>query len=164
MEHQQPTLKRQGMSAKPTTWRTGERKPLGDTCPMQQVHIFYHKGPVTQMCQQVQQDYGTLPRLQSTLDKLQKRLSKTEDKNGGMGICTRMGLCSLENQRRGENAPDLMPVRTGISTSLRMGLVKKNSRLVIVCDEKLVQVPYGNETLTFCGNGSSNRRESPVTL
>ncbi|GJQ91999.1 putative reverse transcriptase domain-containing protein [Tanacetum coccineum] len=23
---------------------------------------------------------------------------------------------------------------------------------VIVCDEKLVQVPYGNETLTFCGN------------
>ncbi|GJQ93356.1 putative reverse transcriptase domain-containing protein [Tanacetum coccineum] len=27
---------------------------------------------------------------------------------------------------------------------------------VIVCDEKLVQIPYGNETLTFCGNKSSN--------
>nr|GFC42902.1 putative reverse transcriptase domain-containing protein [Tanacetum cinerariifolium] len=32
---------------------------------------------------------------------------------------------------------------------------------VIVCDEKLVQIPYGNETLTFCGNESNNGRESP---
>ncbi|GKC02829.1 putative reverse transcriptase domain-containing protein [Tanacetum coccineum] len=41
---------------------------------------------------------------------------------------------------------------------------------VIVCDEKLVlneklvQVPYGNETLTFCGNKSSNGRESQLTI
>ncbi|GKG00793.1 hypothetical protein Tco_0302483, partial [Tanacetum coccineum] len=35
---------------------------------------------------------------------------------------------------------------------------------VIVCDEKLVQVPYGNETLTFCGNKSSNGRESWLTV
>ncbi|GJV86074.1 putative reverse transcriptase domain-containing protein [Tanacetum coccineum] len=33
-----------------------------------------------------------------------------------------------------------------------------------VCDEKLVQVPYGNETLTFCGNESSNGRESRLTV
>ncbi|GJQ91950.1 putative reverse transcriptase domain-containing protein [Tanacetum coccineum] len=35
---------------------------------------------------------------------------------------------------------------------------------VIVYDEKLVQIPYGNETLTFCGNESSNRRESWLTV
>ncbi|GJW04369.1 putative reverse transcriptase domain-containing protein [Tanacetum coccineum] len=35
---------------------------------------------------------------------------------------------------------------------------------VIVCDKKLVQVPYGNETLTFCGNESSNGRESRLTV
>ncbi|GJY09551.1 putative reverse transcriptase domain-containing protein, partial [Tanacetum coccineum] len=35
---------------------------------------------------------------------------------------------------------------------------------VIVCDEKLVQIPYGNETLTFCGNKSSNGRESRLTV
>ncbi|GJR14825.1 hypothetical protein Tco_0797477 [Tanacetum coccineum] len=35
---------------------------------------------------------------------------------------------------------------------------------VIVCDEKLVQVPYGNETLTFCGNESSNGSESRLTV
>ncbi|GKB51306.1 putative reverse transcriptase domain-containing protein [Tanacetum coccineum] len=35
---------------------------------------------------------------------------------------------------------------------------------VIVCDEKLVQVPYGNETLTFCGNKCRNGRESRLTV
>ncbi|GKG26069.1 hypothetical protein Tco_0399215, partial [Tanacetum coccineum] len=35
---------------------------------------------------------------------------------------------------------------------------------VIVCDEKLVQVPYGNETLTFRGNKSSDGRESRLTV
>ncbi|GJR18403.1 putative reverse transcriptase domain-containing protein [Tanacetum coccineum] len=35
---------------------------------------------------------------------------------------------------------------------------------VIVCDEKLVQIPYGNKTLTFCGNESSNGRESRLTV
>ncbi|GJW26236.1 putative reverse transcriptase domain-containing protein [Tanacetum coccineum] len=35
---------------------------------------------------------------------------------------------------------------------------------VIVCDEKLVRVPYRNETLTFHGNKSSDRRESRLTI
>ncbi|GKG07000.1 putative reverse transcriptase domain-containing protein, partial [Tanacetum coccineum] len=35
---------------------------------------------------------------------------------------------------------------------------------VIVCDKKLVQIPYGNETLTFCGNESSNGRESQLIV
>nr|GEY95267.1 putative reverse transcriptase domain-containing protein [Tanacetum cinerariifolium] len=35
---------------------------------------------------------------------------------------------------------------------------------VIVCDEKLVQIPYGNETLTFLGNESNNGRESCLAV
>nr|GEZ11150.1 putative reverse transcriptase domain-containing protein [Tanacetum cinerariifolium] len=35
---------------------------------------------------------------------------------------------------------------------------------VIVCDEKLVQIPYGNETLTFRGNKSNNGRESRLAV
>ncbi|GJW95759.1 putative reverse transcriptase domain-containing protein [Tanacetum coccineum] len=35
---------------------------------------------------------------------------------------------------------------------------------VIVCDEKLVQIPYGNETLIFQGNESNNGRESRLTI
>ncbi|GJS14953.1 hypothetical protein Tco_0409425 [Tanacetum coccineum] len=35
---------------------------------------------------------------------------------------------------------------------------------VIVCDEKLVRVPFGNETLIFRGNESNNGRESRLTI
>nr|GEX35302.1 putative reverse transcriptase domain-containing protein [Tanacetum cinerariifolium] len=35
---------------------------------------------------------------------------------------------------------------------------------VIVCDEKLVRMPYRNETLTFCDNESNNERESQLTV
>ncbi|GKC53440.1 putative reverse transcriptase domain-containing protein, partial [Tanacetum coccineum] len=35
---------------------------------------------------------------------------------------------------------------------------------VIVCDEKLVRIPYGNETLVFCGNESNDGRESQLTI
>nr|GEY31319.1 hypothetical protein [Tanacetum cinerariifolium] len=35
---------------------------------------------------------------------------------------------------------------------------------VIVCDEKLVQIPYGNETLTFRGNESNNGRKSRLAV
>nr|GFB47868.1 reverse transcriptase domain-containing protein [Tanacetum cinerariifolium] len=35
---------------------------------------------------------------------------------------------------------------------------------VIVCDEKLVRIPYGNETLTFRGNKSNNGGESRLTV
>ncbi|GKF40405.1 putative reverse transcriptase domain-containing protein, partial [Tanacetum coccineum] len=35
---------------------------------------------------------------------------------------------------------------------------------VIVCDEKLVQIPYGDETLIFCGNKSNDERVSRLTI
>ncbi|GJV26106.1 putative reverse transcriptase domain-containing protein [Tanacetum coccineum] len=59
---------------------------------------------------------------------------------------------------------DLMPVELG-SFDIIIGMNwLRRCHIVIVCDEKLVQVPYGNETLTFCGNESSNGRESRLTV
>ncbi|GKC92325.1 putative reverse transcriptase domain-containing protein, partial [Tanacetum coccineum] len=59
---------------------------------------------------------------------------------------------------------DLMPVELG-SFNVIIGMDwLRRCHAVIVCDEKLVQVPYGNETLTFCGNESRNRRESRLTV
>ncbi|GJS55221.1 putative reverse transcriptase domain-containing protein [Tanacetum coccineum] len=59
---------------------------------------------------------------------------------------------------------DLMPVELGsFDVIIGMDWLRKY-HAVIVCDEKLVQVPYGNETLTFCGNESSNGRESRLTV
>ncbi|GJS47840.1 putative reverse transcriptase domain-containing protein [Tanacetum coccineum] len=59
---------------------------------------------------------------------------------------------------------DLMPVELG-SFDVIIGMDwLRRYHAVIVCDEKLVQIPYGNETLTFCGNESSNGRESRLAV
>ncbi|GJU12984.1 putative reverse transcriptase domain-containing protein [Tanacetum coccineum] len=59
---------------------------------------------------------------------------------------------------------DLMPIELG-SFDVIIGMDwLTRCHAVIVCDEKLVQVPYGNETLTFCGKESSNGREYRLTV
>ncbi|GJV63478.1 putative reverse transcriptase domain-containing protein [Tanacetum coccineum] len=59
---------------------------------------------------------------------------------------------------------DLMPVELG-SFDVIIGMDwLRRCHAVIVCDEKLVRVPYGNETLTFYGNESSNGREPRLTV
>ncbi|GKD06118.1 putative reverse transcriptase domain-containing protein [Tanacetum coccineum] len=57
---------------------------------------------------------------------------------------------------------DLMLVELGsFDVIISMDWLRR-CHVVIVCDEKLVQVPYGNETLTFCGNESSHGERIPV--
>ncbi|GJU94585.1 putative reverse transcriptase domain-containing protein [Tanacetum coccineum] len=59
---------------------------------------------------------------------------------------------------------DLMPVELG-SFDVIIGMDwLRRCHAVILCDEKLVQIPYGNETLTFGGNESNNGRESRLTV
>ncbi|GKE64406.1 hypothetical protein Tco_1518567 [Tanacetum coccineum] len=56
-----------------------------------------------------------------------------------------------------------MPVELG-SFDVIIGMDwLRRCHAVIVC-EKLVQIPYESETLTFCGNESSNGRESRLTV
>ncbi|GKA70941.1 putative reverse transcriptase domain-containing protein, partial [Tanacetum coccineum] len=59
---------------------------------------------------------------------------------------------------------DLMPVELGsFDIIIGMDWLRKY-HAVIVCDEKLVQIPYRNETLIFHGNESNNGRESWLTI
>nr|GEV45177.1 putative reverse transcriptase domain-containing protein [Tanacetum cinerariifolium] len=59
---------------------------------------------------------------------------------------------------------DLMPVEVG-SFDIIIGMdCLRRCHAMIVCDEKLVRIPYGNETLTFRGNKSNNGRESRLTV
>nr|GEU82801.1 putative reverse transcriptase domain-containing protein [Tanacetum cinerariifolium] len=59
---------------------------------------------------------------------------------------------------------DLMPVELG-SFYVIIGMDwLRRCHAMIVCDEKLVRVPYGNETLIFRGNQSNNGRESRLTV
>nr|GEX32072.1 reverse transcriptase domain-containing protein [Tanacetum cinerariifolium] len=59
---------------------------------------------------------------------------------------------------------DLMLVELG-SFDVIIGMDwLRRCHAVIVCDDKLVQILYGNETLTFRGNKSNNGRESRLTV
>nr|GEV00909.1 reverse transcriptase domain-containing protein [Tanacetum cinerariifolium] len=59
---------------------------------------------------------------------------------------------------------DLMPIELG-SFDVIIGMDwLRRCHAVIVCDEKLVRVPYGDETLIFCGGESNDKRESWLTI
>ncbi|GKD32914.1 putative reverse transcriptase domain-containing protein [Tanacetum coccineum] len=59
---------------------------------------------------------------------------------------------------------DLLPVDLGsFDVIIGMDWLRK-CHAVIICDEKLVQIPYENETLTFHGNKSNYGRESQLTV
>ncbi|GJT60061.1 putative reverse transcriptase domain-containing protein [Tanacetum coccineum] len=59
---------------------------------------------------------------------------------------------------------DLMPVELcSFDVIIGMDWLRR-CHAVIVYDEKLVRIPFGNETLTFLGNKSNNGRESRLTI
>ncbi|GJV12208.1 putative reverse transcriptase domain-containing protein [Tanacetum coccineum] len=80
-----------------------------------------------------------------------------------VGIDTIIRGCTLNFLDHPFNI-DLMPVELGsFDVIISMDWLRR-CHAVIVCDEKLVRVPYGNETLTFRGNKSNNGRESWLTV
>ncbi|GJX31597.1 putative reverse transcriptase domain-containing protein [Tanacetum coccineum] len=59
---------------------------------------------------------------------------------------------------------DLMPVEMGsFEVIIGMDWLSKY-HAIIVCDEKLVYVPFGNEILTFHGDGSNNGHKSRLNI
>ncbi|GJZ07862.1 putative reverse transcriptase domain-containing protein [Tanacetum coccineum] len=76
-----------------------------------------------------------------------------------VGVDTIMRGCTLNFLNHPFNI-DLMPVELG---SFGMDWLRR-CHAVIVCDEKLVRIPYGNETLIFHGNESNDGRESRLAI
>ncbi|GJR30151.1 putative reverse transcriptase domain-containing protein [Tanacetum coccineum] len=80
-----------------------------------------------------------------------------------VGVDTIMRGCTLNFLNHPFNI-DLMPVELG-SFDVIIGMDwLRRCHAVIVCDEKLVRIPYGNETLIFRGNESNDGRESRLTI
>ncbi|GJY48245.1 putative reverse transcriptase domain-containing protein, partial [Tanacetum coccineum] len=80
-----------------------------------------------------------------------------------VGVDTIMRGCTLNFLNHPFNI-DLMLVELG-SFDVIIGIDwLRRCHAMIVCDEKLVRVPYGNETLTFHGNESNDGRESRLTI
>ncbi|GKC59274.1 putative reverse transcriptase domain-containing protein [Tanacetum coccineum] len=80
-----------------------------------------------------------------------------------VGIDTIIRDCTL-NFLNHPFSIDLMPVELG-SFEVIIGMDwLRRCHVVIVCDEKLVRIPYRNETLIFCGNKSNDGRESRLAI
>nr|GEW42504.1 putative reverse transcriptase domain-containing protein [Tanacetum cinerariifolium] len=80
-----------------------------------------------------------------------------------VGVDTIMRGCTLNFLNHPFNI-DLMPVELG-SFDVIIGMDRlRRCHVVIVCDEKLVRVPYGDKTLIFCGDESNDGRESRLTI
>ncbi|GKB35043.1 putative reverse transcriptase domain-containing protein [Tanacetum coccineum] len=80
-----------------------------------------------------------------------------------VGIDTIIRGCTLNFLNHPFNI-DLMPVELGsFDVIISMDWLRR-CHAVIVCDEKLVRVPYGNETLIFRGNESNDGRESRLAI
>ncbi|GKA64485.1 putative reverse transcriptase domain-containing protein [Tanacetum coccineum] len=80
-----------------------------------------------------------------------------------VGVDTIMRGCTLNFLNHRFNI-DPMPVERG-SFDVIIGMDwLRRCHIVIVCDEKHVRIPYGNETLIFCSNESNNGRESRLTI
>nr|GEV20555.1 hypothetical protein [Tanacetum cinerariifolium] len=80
-----------------------------------------------------------------------------------VGVDTIMRGCTLNFLNHPFNI-DLMPVELG-SFDVIIGMEwLRRCHAMIVCDEKIVRIPYGNETLTFHGNESNNERESRLLV
>ncbi|GJT39461.1 putative reverse transcriptase domain-containing protein [Tanacetum coccineum] len=71
--------------------------------------------------------------------------------------------CTLNFMNHSFNI-DLMPVKLdSFDVIIGMDWLSKY-HAVIVCDEKLVRVPFGNEILIFCGDESNNGPESRLNI
>ncbi|GJR68984.1 putative reverse transcriptase domain-containing protein [Tanacetum coccineum] len=80
-----------------------------------------------------------------------------------VGIDTIIQGCTLNFLNHSFNI-DLMPTELGSFDIIIVMDWLRKYHAVIVCDEKLVQIPYGNETFIFHGNESNNGRESWLTI
>nr|GEZ17079.1 putative reverse transcriptase domain-containing protein [Tanacetum cinerariifolium] len=80
-----------------------------------------------------------------------------------VGVNTIMRGCTLNFLNHPFNI-DLMPIELG-SFDVIIGMDwLRRCHAVIVCDEKLVRVPYGNETLIFQGDESNDGKESRLEI
>ncbi|GKD51634.1 putative reverse transcriptase domain-containing protein [Tanacetum coccineum] len=80
-----------------------------------------------------------------------------------VGVDTIMRGCTLNFLNHPFNI-DLMPVELS-SFDVIIGIDwLRRCHAVIVCDEKLIRIPYGNETLVFRGNKSNDGRESQLIV
>ncbi|GJZ39458.1 putative reverse transcriptase domain-containing protein [Tanacetum coccineum] len=172
---------RDRMSPRSTIWGRVKRSRMVDLCPSAPSAIFIIMAHVLRNATNVT-SLGHLERLSKLKNKdggnrsaqgwvyavrnAEKKRNASRDPDSNVvtvGIDTIVQGCTLNFLNHPFNI-DLMPVELG-SFDVIIGMDwLRRCHVVIVCDEKLVRIPYGNETLIFHGDESNNGRESRLTI
>ncbi|GJT09231.1 putative reverse transcriptase domain-containing protein [Tanacetum coccineum] len=164
------------MSPRSTIWGHAKRSLMGDPCLSAPSAIFTTTVCAPRSATSATRQW-TAPKGNGcfecgALGHFKRDCPKLMNKDGGNGNAQGWVYAVGNAEKRGNALGnpysnviiDLMPVELG-SFDVIIGMDwLRRCHAVIVCDEKLVQVPYGNETLTFYGNESSNERESRLAV
>nr|GEU63013.1 reverse transcriptase domain-containing protein [Tanacetum cinerariifolium] len=146
-QNQQHPFKRNNVARAYTT-RPEDKKPYGGTKPLCTKCNYHHDGSCAQKCTNCKK-IGHLAR-----DYKDRPATTTTTNNN--------------NQRaQGENLRGITYFECGVQGSFDViigmdWLAKYHA--VIVCDEKLVRVPFDNEILIFHGNENNNGHESRLNI
>ncbi|GKB20427.1 putative reverse transcriptase domain-containing protein [Tanacetum coccineum] len=181
--HQQQPSKRQNV-AKVYNMGSGEKKPYGGSLPKCTKCHFHHNGPCTQKCHKcnkvghfardcrssgntnvantqkgmsfISSAFSSLIDIAHTLLENSYDVELADKKK--VRVDTIMRGCTLNFLNHPFNI-DLMPVELdSFDVIIGMDWLRR-CHAVIVCDEKLVRIHYGNETLIFRGNESTWRKD-----
>nr|GEV50611.1 putative reverse transcriptase domain-containing protein [Tanacetum cinerariifolium] len=171
--HQQQPLKRQNV-AKFYNMATGEKKPYSENLPKCTKCHFHHNGPCTQKCHKCNK-VGHFARDcrssgNANVANAQRNNGANPKGNGwvyAVGNAKRKGNASRDpdsNVVTGNSYDvELADELGSFNVIIGMDWLRR-CHAMIVCDEKLVRVPYRNETLIFRGNESNNGSESRLTV
>ncbi|GJT28283.1 putative reverse transcriptase domain-containing protein [Tanacetum coccineum] len=148
------TLQKADMSPEPTTWGQAKGSHMGIICAKSTSAISPLMAACTQRCHKFNKKGHIGSAIAGEKGNAQGGLMQLNAREKGK--CTR--------NPDAKSSPGSKAIELGsFDVIIGMDWLRKY-HAVIVCDEKLVQVPYGNETLTFCGDESSNGRESRLTV
>nr|GEZ89963.1 hypothetical protein [Tanacetum cinerariifolium] len=190
--NQQQPFKKQNVT-KVYNMGTGERKPYEGSLPKCTKCQRHHNGPCTQKCYKcskvwhfardcrssgnanvtnAQRDGKETPKGNGCFEcgasgHFKRDYLKLKNKNGG-NRNAQGWVYAVGNAEKNGNAPtnpDSNVVTELGSFDVIIGMDwLRRCHAVIVCDEKLVQIPYGNKTLTFRENKINNGRESRLAV
>ncbi|GKA14291.1 putative reverse transcriptase domain-containing protein, partial [Tanacetum coccineum] len=161
--HRQQPFKKQNV-AKVYNMGTGEKKPYGGSLPKCTKCHFHHNGPYTQKCHKCNKVGHFARDCRSTGNT---NVANTHKGDGAAPNGNGCFECGAPGHFK-RDCPKLKNEDGGNGNAqgwvYAVGNAKKRGNAPGNPDANVVTVPYGNETLNFCGNESSNGRESRLTV
>ncbi|GJV09805.1 putative reverse transcriptase domain-containing protein [Tanacetum coccineum] len=149
--------------------RSGKKKPYGGSKPLCSKCNYYLDGQCALKCHKCDR-VGHLARDYRTQGHFKRDCPKLRNNNhGNQGGNGNAPAKVYAVGRAGTNpdsnvVTDLMPVELGsLDVIIDMDWLAKY-QVVIVCAKKIIRIPWRNETLIFCGDGSDRGNETRLNI